>query len=207
VETLVDDEQMEPDQRRRFLEKARNQAERLSNLVRDLLVLSRIQGDDVALERELLDLRAPLRESADGLRSASAERELLLEVDLPEQEVPVEGDRELLRQIADNLLSNALSYTPPGGRITLRLGVEDGRAVLEVEDTGIGIDPAHQERIFERFYRVDKARSRDLGGTGLGLAIVKHLALIHRGQVSLRSTPGVGSTFRVDLPQAVARQP
>ena len=112
----------------------------------------------------------------------------------------IEGDAEALRELVDNLLSNAIKYTPEGGRVDVRLGAEGPNAVLTVDDTGIGIAPEDQGRVFERFYRVDKARSRQLGGTGLGLSIVKHVALAHGGNVSLKSAPGRGSTFRVQIP-------
>ena len=100
----------------------------------------------------------------------------------------------------DTNIRNALKYTPHDGQVWLRLYEEGGHAVLEVEDTGIGIERPHQDRIFERFYRVDKARSRELGGTGLGLSIVKHVALAHGGDASVESTLGKGSTFRVRIP-------
>jgi two-component system phosphate regulon sensor histidine kinase PhoR len=117
------------------------------------------------------------------------------------------GDRETLRQVIDNLLDNAIKHTPSGGQVTVSLSGDRNRATLEVTDTGIGIDPVHQERIFERFYRVDTARSREMGGTGLGLAIVKHVVLAHSGTVTVDSTPGHGSTFRVTLPLASAAPP
>jgi len=103
-------------------------------------------------------------------------------------------------QVVNNLLDNALKYTPAKGEVRVRLDAEDGYGVIAVEDTGIGIGPEHVERIFERFYRVDKARSRELGGTGLGLAIVKRTALAHGGRAAVESTPGQGSTFRVFVP-------
>jgi two-component system phosphate regulon sensor histidine kinase PhoR len=100
----------------------------------------------------------------------------------------------------DNLLDNAVKYTPPGGRVRMHLFTRDGEAVVEVEDTGIGIDPRHGERVFERFYRVDKARSRDLGGTGLGLSIVRNAMVVHGGRVEYESEPGAGSAFRLHVP-------
>ena len=112
------------------------------------------------------------------------------------------GNAEALRQAVDNLLDNAMKYTPPGGTVALRCGSQGDRVMIEVEDTGIGIEPEHLDRIFERFYRVDKARSRQAGGTGLGLAIVKHIVQAHRGTVEVASTPGVGSTFTLRLPGA-----
>jgi two-component system phosphate regulon sensor histidine kinase PhoR len=114
----------------------------------------------------------------------------------------VRADEEGLRTILDNLVGNAVKYTPDGGRVAVRWRRDNERVLLEVEDNGIGIAEKFQSRVFERFYRVDKARSRELGGTGLGLSIVKHLAQAFGGGVGLASEPGRGSTFRVWLPRA-----
>ena len=122
------------------------------------------------------------------------------ELVVPEQALNILGDEEALQQVLDNLLDNALKYTPESGNVWLRLRAEGEHALAEVEDTGIGIEPQHLDRIFERFYRVDKARSRELGGTGLGLSIVKHFVANLGGKVSVESRPGKGSTFRVRLP-------
>jgi two-component system phosphate regulon sensor histidine kinase PhoR len=111
------------------------------------------------------------------------------------------ADEEAVGQILDNLVDNALKYTPEGGRIRVRWYAEDGQACLEVEDTGIGIPPHDLPRIFERFYRVDKARSRELGGTGLGLSIVKHLVQAMHGNVQAASRPGQGTVFTIRLPR------
>jgi signal transduction histidine kinase len=114
--------------------------------------------------------------------------------------VTVAGDAEALREIVDNLLGNAIKYTPPGGKIDVSLSQVDRHAVLEVKDTGLGIEPRDQGRIFERFYRADKHRSTEAGGTGLGLSIVKNIAIAHGGDVSLSSVPGKGSAFSVRIP-------
>jgi two-component system phosphate regulon sensor histidine kinase PhoR len=202
TETLIDDEGMDPPTTRRFLEKIQKQSERLATLVRDLLTLSRVESEEASLEKLLLDLREPVRESFKGLVAAGEEKALVLALEAPDGPVVVHGDRELLRQLVDNLVDNAIKYTRQGGRICVRLRTDAANATLEVQDTGIGIAPSDQPRIFERFYRVDKARSRDLGGTGLGLSIVKHITLAHDGQVSIDSVLGEGSTFRVRLPLA-----
>lgn len=202
TETLLDDEHMDPPTTHRFLEKIQKQSERLATLVRDLLTLSRVESEEASLERLLLDLREPVRESFKGLAAAGEEKALVLALEVPDGQVVVHGDRELLRQLVDNLVDNAIKYTRQGGRICVRLRTDAAHATIEVQDTGIGIAPADQPRIFERFYRVDKARSRDLGGTGLGLSIVKHITLAHDGQVSIESVLGEGSTFRVRIPLA-----
>jgi two-component system phosphate regulon sensor histidine kinase PhoR len=202
VETLLDDREMAGATRTRFLEKIRDQSARLSALVGDLLTLARIESNEEALERRVLDVRGPARESLARFAAAAGAKELALEGALPDDAVPVKADDESLRQIFDNLLDNACKYTPSGGRIEVRVARDGGEVEIAVQDTGIGIEPRDQARVFERFYRVDKARSRELGGTGLGLSIVKHYALALDGRVALDSTPGKGSTFRVYLPAA-----
>jgi two-component system phosphate regulon sensor histidine kinase PhoR len=200
VETLLDDGGMDHDTQRRFLDKVQRQADRLATLVRDLLTLSRVEAEEATIERTRLDLREPILDSLRGLQPTAEEKRITLEHSAPEGPVAISGERETLRQAVDNLLDNAVKYTPAGGRVWLRLRVEDQTAVIEVEDTGIGIEPRDQRRVFERFYRVDKARSRELGGTGLGLSIVKHVALAHGGEVSVESAPGKGSRFMIRLP-------
>ncbi len=200
VETLLDHEEADTGTRTRFLERIRDQALRLSSLVSDLLALSRVETEDAELEHVRFDLAPLLREVAGGFEPEVLGRSLAFRVEIPETPYPVVGDREALRQAVGNLLDNAFKYTPDEGTVTLRLRRAGDAAVLEVEDTGIGIGPEHLDRIFERFYRVDKARSRALGGTGLGLSIVKHIVKAHAGKVSVTSTPGEGSTFTVTLP-------
>lgn len=200
VETLIDDRNMDEKTRKRFLAKILDQSLRLSTLVTDLLALSRLESEEGALEWGHVDLRDSGQAAARALLPAAEERGITVQVSTPDNPLDVHGDAEALRQVATNLLDNALKYTPRQGRVWLRLYADGGNAVLEVEDTGIGIEPRHQDRLFERFYRVDKARSRELGGTGLGLSIVKHVALVHGGDVSVDSTPGKGSTFRVRIP-------
>ncbi|NIA07032.1 MAG: HAMP domain-containing protein [Actinobacteria bacterium] len=204
VETLIDDEGIAPENRERFLGKIRNQSVRLSSIVTDLLTLSRLESERGVLKYTALDLRDAVLASAQALVSTAEEKGIVLETQLPEVSVEVAGDNQAIGQVVTNLLDNALKYTPKGGQVWVRLRTEAAKAVLEVQDTGIGIEPNDRDRIFERFYRVDKARSRELGGTGLGLSIVKHIVLTHNGQVSLDSTPGTGSTFRVSLPLAPA---
>jgi two-component system phosphate regulon sensor histidine kinase PhoR len=202
AETLHEDDGMDPETRKRFLSRILSQTARLSTLVTDLLTLARVEAEGEVLERRPLDLRTHVREAARRAQGAAAEKGLILELDLPSEAVIVLGEDEALREIIDNLADNAVKYTPEGGRITLRAALQAGMALLEVRDTGPGIEKQHQERIFERFYRVDKARSRELGGTGLGLSIVKHCAAALGGQVSVESEPGKGSAFRVKLPLA-----
>jgi two-component system phosphate regulon sensor histidine kinase PhoR len=200
VETMIDDPEMSSEMQEHFLLRMFEQSQRLGNLVRDLIALSRFESEDLPLDKEELDLRQPILDAYERFSISAQEKELTLSTDLPQHPVWVEGDGEALRQVFDNLLSNAVRYTPESGRITMRLKEERGQAWAEVEDSGIGIDQDHLSRIFERFYRVDTARSREQGGTGLGLSIVKHIATRLGGGVSVRSQPGTGTIFCVHLP-------
>jgi two-component system phosphate regulon sensor histidine kinase PhoR len=202
VETLLDDDAMDPERARRFLDRIRVQTHRLGALVADLLALSRVESQDAPLERVRVDLRDVIAESARTFASAADAKRIVVTAAAPAAPVHALGDPEALRQVVDNLLDNAIKYTPEGGRIDLRVRDAGGSSILEVQDTGIGIEPRDQERIFERFYRVDKGRSREMGGTGLGLSIVKHIVLAHGGRIALESQAGAGSLFRVALPRA-----
>jgi two-component system phosphate regulon sensor histidine kinase PhoR len=203
VETLLSDPRLEPATRQRFLERIRDQSERLSLLVADLLTLARIESQQIERELYVLDLRGALREAALRFGPQCQGQGIALELaELPDEPLEVRSDPESIREIVDNLMDNAIKYTPSGGRVRLGARRVGDQVEISVSDTGIGIEPRDQERVFERFYRVDKARSRELGGTGLGLSIVKHLALALEGGVSLESRPGRGSTFFVHLPRA-----
>jgi two-component system phosphate regulon sensor histidine kinase PhoR len=200
VETLLDDEAIAAELRQRFLTRIRDQCERLASIVTDLLSLSRLEAEEGRVERELLDLREPVHEAVNSLAANAEAKRLEVGVTMPQQAVIVSGNAEGLTLAVANLLDNAIKYSPPGKEIRVRVRELSARAVVEVEDEGPGIDPSHHGRIFERFYRVDKARSRELGGTGLGLAIVKHTALAMGGEVEVESALGKGSTFRILLP-------
>ncbi len=202
VETMIDDKEMDPETHDRFLEKVCTQSNRLTTLVSDLLTISRLESDDATRDFQPFDMREPLSESIRALRSAADSKQITLEITMPEKPVEIAGDPEAVRELVDNLVGNAVKYTPSGNRVKVTLTGVDGWATLDVEDDGIGIAPTDQGRVFERFYRVDKARSRELGGTGLGLSIVKNVALSHGGNVSLRSALGKGSVFRVQFPLA-----
>jgi two-component system phosphate regulon sensor histidine kinase PhoR len=204
IETIVEDPEMPEETQARFLAKIHNQASRLSLLVTDLLTLARLESAAGALESEPLDLRDPVEASVKNLRPEAKERGVGLHWEPPGEPVRTLGDAEALELVVNNLLDNALKYTPEGGRIWVRVLAADDAATLEVEDTGIGIAREHHDRIFERFYRVDKARSRELGGTGLGLSIVKHVCRAHGGNIAVESAPASGSSFRVRLPLAPA---
>jgi two-component system phosphate regulon sensor histidine kinase PhoR len=203
LETVLDDASMPEDIRTGFLQRMDAQSDRLAHLVSDLLSLARVESRPEDLELEPLDLRHPVRETVRALEGFAADRGVTIQVAETEEPLTVLGDRPSLRLLLDNLVDNAVKYTLRGGSVKIDLSREDRWVLVEVADTGIGIDARHGDRVFERFYRVDKARSRQLGGTGLGLSIVKHVAMAHHGDVTYESSVGGGTCFRVRLPVAV----
>jgi two-component system phosphate regulon sensor histidine kinase PhoR len=201
AETLRDGALDEPPTARRFTDRILVQCRRLQALLDDLLTLSRLESvASASAEKEPVDLKAILVRAAEVLSAAARERQVRIEVDAADGVPPVPGDPDGLERLVLNLADNAVKYNRPDGCVTLRLFRSDSQAVIEVTDSGIGIPQDALARIFERFYRVDKGRSREEGGTGLGLAIVKHVAQAHGGQVEVESRIGKGSTFRVKLP-------
>ncbi len=180
------------------------EVERLTTLVDALLTLSRAEGGHVALKREPVALLELTREVASHLSVLAEDRHQQIDLGSDDGLAPVSGDRAVLREALINLLDNAIKYSPEGAHIAVRLRGVNGRASVEITDQGPGIAPEHQARIFERFYRIDKARSRELGGAGLGLAIAKWAIDAHGGSIELESHIGGGSTFRVLLPTDVS---
>jgi two-component system phosphate regulon sensor histidine kinase PhoR len=200
VETLKDGAMNDAAKAAEFLEIIHRQTERLDRLVADLLELSAIESPGYAPEREKLSLADVARKVAESLSQRAARKDLHLEVK-EEGVVPdVLADRARMEQVFVNLLDNAIKYTDVGGRVTVALAGENGSVKVVVRDTGIGIPSKDLPRIFERFYRVDKARSREMGGTGLGLAIVKHIVLQHGGSIRAESTLGEGTSIIFTLP-------
>ena len=206
AQTLHDTVREDPNQAGEFVARLSKEIGRLTELTNDLLTLSRLEESETATEAALdpVDLALAATEVAAEVRPLADTKRHQLTVETPDH-LGLRGDDIALRTLVRNLLENAVRYTEPGGHIALRLAREQdggGRqwAVLSVSDDGVGIPLADQQRVFERFYRVDKARSRDTGGTGLGLSIVRHVAERHGGRVELKSTVGVGSTFTVRLP-------
>lgn len=175
------------------------EVDRLSRLADELLALARAEAGSTHLKLESLSLSAVAAEVADQLSVLAEERDQVLETDLVSS-APVRGDRLALRQAVLNLVDNAIKYAPEGSVVSIRSGVTGSSSFLEVADQGPGIAPEHRGRVFERFYRVDPSRSRDMGGTGLGLSLVKWAAEAHGGRVELRSEVGQGSAFRLVLP-------
>jgi heavy metal sensor kinase len=177
-----------------------HEAERTAKLLEELLALARADSGREALDLRPIDWLATWRESAAKWNQVAALRRLQFEEHLNVQHMLVMGDANALRRVIDILLDNALKYTSSPGRVTLLGEEKEGRAVVSVEDTGIGIAQGDQTRIFERFYRVDKARSRELGGAGLGLAIAQWIVQLHHGSITVQSEPGKGSVFQVEIP-------
>ena len=199
VETMLD-LPLDDDARRGYLQTILQQTRTMRQLVEDLLTLSTLEHAGMAPGDKPVALAPLLAALVDEARALSAGRhEIALEFDGPPQ---VRVAAAELQSAVRNLLTNAIRYTPEGGRIRVRWSLDHGEGRIEVRDTGIGIAPEHLPRLTERFYRVDRARSRDTGGTGLGLAIVKHVLQRHQAQLQIRSTPGVGSTFTIRLPAA-----
>lgn len=200
LETVIDDNEMSIENHRIFITKAMNQILRLSNIVTDLLSLSRLETVKMDLIRECIDLRDVVNDSIQALHPVSEEKRISIEYEEFDMSLEVLGDREALFQSVNNLIDNAIKYNSKHGKVWLRLYNEGKNAVLEVRDSGIGIEALEKHRIFERFYRIDKARSTQVGGTGLGLSIVKHTVLAHGGQLSVESFLGTGSTFKIFIP-------
>ena len=202
TETLLDGAMDDSKHARRFLERIYEQSERLHMLILDLLRLAQIESGQVVYDVAPLKINSLIANSIEEYRAVAESKPVTLAAEPPRGELEVEAESEGFQFIINNLIDNAIKYTPAGGRVTVRWRAEEGNAVIAVEDTGPGIPREHQERIFERFYRVDKARSRELGGTGLGLSIVKHLTQVFLGNVSVSSQVGKGTTFTVRLPLA-----
>ena len=198
MELLIDSQQADEATRQHHLRLMQEQAQRMSRLVEDLLTLSRLESRDSSLVEETVDLQLLMREIADEARALSNGRH---RIESKPTQAYLRGNREELRSAFANLVSNAIRYTPDGGTITLAWARDpDGGGRFEVHDTGIGVAAEHISRLTERFYRVDKSRSRETGGTGLGLAIVKHVLLRHDARLDVHSDVGAGSTFAAVFP-------
>lgn len=186
------------------------EAERTTSLIEQLLALARADSGRETLHVQPVDMRQMMRSVIDGWQQVSAMRNLQFTSSVHEQSTFVMGDETLLRRLADILMDNAFKYTPSPGSVRLSLQQCDGSAVIKVQDSGVGIAQEDQRKIFERFYRVDKARNRDHGGTGLGLAIAQWIVVQHGGSITVESRPGEGATFIVEFPlieAAVSPQP
>jgi two-component system phosphate regulon sensor histidine kinase PhoR len=199
AETLLE-EDLEPDEQKRFLGLIDREARRLEQLVKDLLDLSRLESHSVSLHRVVVDLAAMAGEVVQDFAYVAEKSGSHLYL-YHEGDCRAEVDPGRVRQVLGNLIDNAIKYTPAGGRIEVSVRGGNREVVIEVADTGVGIPPEDLDRVFERFYRVDKARARSTGGTGLGLAIVKHVVQLHGGRVGVESELGKGSRFSVAFPR------
>ncbi len=199
VETLEDGAIDDKDNNRRFLGVIRRNAERMHDLIADILELSLIESGNVSIETKQVRLKNLVDEVFTALSSKAGEREIKLvnEIDASAKAI---ADPVRLEQMLTNLIDNAIKFNRLGGSVTLTAVGSDEKTSISVTDTGEGILPDHLPRVFERFYRADRGRTREVGGTGLGLAIVKHLARLHGGEVSVTSTPSQGTIFTIDLP-------
>ena len=193
----------DPDMVKKFSKDLYRESKRLGSLVKDIIQLSRLQSAEITGSAKLVELHEVVTEAVELNRHAAERRNVKIAVDAPE-EIFVIGDQGMLVTAVRNLIENAITYSDDNAQVGVGLTVSDAIAEIAVTDSGVGIPAAEQDRIFERFYRVDPSRSRQTGGTGLGLSIVKHVAHNHRGEVSLFSKPGVGSTFTLRIPTAGA---
>ena len=200
TETLMDGALHDPQYNMRFLGIIRHNAERLARITQDLLTLSRVEQKRQKFDFEPFGANGVLKQAIELMRPMAEKREIRLELEPAPADACVWCDSEAVSQILSNLLDNAIKYTPAGGRIAVGALPQGHFVELYVRDTGIGIPAEELPRLFERFYRVDKARSRELGGTGLGLSIVKHLVAAHNGAARVESRAGQGSTFFFTLP-------
>jgi two-component system sensor histidine kinase SenX3 len=189
----------DPHEVRRFGTKILNEANRLGTLVTELIALSRLQGAERLPELGTVAVDQVVHQALERCRLAAESANIRITAD-PPSGLLLHGDATLLVTALSNLLDNALSYSPPGSPVSISRRLEDGYVEIAVTDRGLGIEEEHQQRVFERFFRIDQARSRSTGGTGLGLAIVKHVAANHGGEVHLWSKPGTGSTFTLRIP-------
>jgi len=201
LESIAQGSQRLPVDVRDTIGSALEETQRLAKIVENLLAISRLEAGEARGQLERLDVAELARSTADQMRLLAEEKHIALDCDGTEP-VEVEADPVRLKQVVVNLLDNAIKYTPRGGTVSVSVRRRDNHAILQVADTGIGISPADVPHIFDRFYRADKARSRQMGGTGLGLSIVRSICLAHGGQVTVESAEGRGSVFNVEIPLA-----
>ncbi|WP_264738738.1 two-component system histidine kinase PnpS [Cytobacillus firmus] len=200
-ETLLDGAMENKQALNDFLSIILKESDRLQSLIQELLDLSKIEKQGFSLSIQQLDLTDVLEDVMAIMKGKAAEKEIVFEYQRDEKPVYIEGDIHRLKQVFINIISNAISYTPNQGVIYISAAKTRSTVLTEIRDTGIGIEASEIPRIFERFYRVDKARSRNSGGTGLGLAIVKHLVEAHKGSISVKSEVGKGTSFIIELPK------
>jgi two-component system phosphate regulon sensor histidine kinase PhoR len=200
IEVLFDEPQTSREELTRILSIMERHSKRLQRLVDDLLSLAQLESSQAELELGVVRMDELFNNLIRDWKEKLARKNLKVIVDLPSNPLMLRADGTRLEEVLHNLLDNAVKFSPDNGQIRLQGARRGSNVVLSVADNGIGISKEHLSRIFERFYRADKARSRELGGTGLGLAIVKHIAQLHGGRVEAESEVGRGTTIRVVLP-------
>ena len=201
VHTILDGTVMEKGVRKKFLKKAAKSLDGLDILVQDLLTLSHIETGQIKMHFDEIDLYALTEETFEQFKGKTNKKEISLRIEGPVRKVPVYADAQRIGQVMTNLISNAIKHSEDAGEVVVSFSIRKKSVITRVRDFGEGIPPEHINRIFERFYRVDKSRSREKGGTGLGLAIVKHILDGHRTRAEVESIPGKGSTFSFKLPR------
>lgn len=204
-ETLLDGAWKDEKTLKRFLTIILNESDRLQELIQALLNLSKMEQQEFVLKADKVDITNILKEIQDMLIGKLRTKEISLEIQVPETSVFIEGESDRIKQVFINLITNALAYTPNGGLVTAIVRENEETVDIIVQDNGIGIEEKELPRIFERFYRIDKARSRDSGGTGIGLAIVKHIVEVHKGKINVESKLGTGTTFTVTFNKKLKR--
>ncbi len=203
LEALKDCITDDPDQALKFLEKAENNVERLSYLIADLDAISKLESGEMPIQYQKFDLSNLIKQVFISFEDKAAEKETeLIFKDKYDRYTPVYADQEKIRQVLSNLLQNSLKYGKERGYTAVKIHELHEHYLIEVTDNGLGIEEKHLPRLFERFYRIDSHRSRQVGGTGLGLAIVKHIIEAHEQTISVRSTPNIGTTFAFTLQKA-----
>jgi two-component system phosphate regulon sensor histidine kinase PhoR len=197
LETLIEEEQDE--KKKSMLERALRRSEDMKNLVEDLLIITKLESGEEKLRKENLSLWDVVELVFDNIKEVAQNKKVQL-INRVDENFKIYADQEKLALLLLNLVDNAVKYNKTNGEVVVSAYTQDAHAVIEVSDTGIGIPKEHLPFVFERFYRVDRSRSKEVGGTGLGLSIVKHIALSHGGKVEVESKEGEGSKFRVYLP-------
>ena len=202
IETLEDKAISDTEKAGKFISIIKEHTNRLSNIIDDLLSLSELELSRDSVDKSEFDLKSLMDDIALGFGHALAAKQQKLTIESQGQDFKIKADRDKIEQVFVNLIDNAIKYTEDDGRIRVCLVQQNGEVVVTVEDNGIGIQEEHLDRVFERFYRVDKARSRQLGGTGLGLGIAKHIVLAHQGEIRIESDTSKGTKVFVTLPKA-----
>jgi two-component system, OmpR family, phosphate regulon sensor histidine kinase PhoR len=203
VSTLLNGGLEDPSINRNYLERAEKSVDRMIAIVQDLQAINQLEKGELEIDMEAFDIVSLTKEAIDSLERKAQEKKITLELtNNLKISITIMADRFRIRQVLINLINNSIVYGKENGRTTISINDIGPKAIIQIADTGIGIPEKHLARIFERFYRVDKSRSRELGGTGLGLAIVKHIIEAHNQTISVMSTEGVGTTFKFSLKKA-----